>query len=394
MTDSILKVPKFIKKYTIIIFNVLKFIPTYLRVNLKAIFSKKKKIIIFLNHPAQYQNLYSIPELLAKDFFILIFCHNMETYNNIPELPNIKKIQYEHLYVLKLFRCQLFMTPVFGLKNFLPNTPKVNFLHSLAGVEGIYKENAFDNFDYIFCPSPYLVEDFKKLFSKRKVGKKVLISGGYPKLDMQLARAQKEKITRGNKKTVIYAPTFVFEHNKGLSTLEEYGEKIIDYFIDENYQVIFRPHPFALKTKNKFIVQPIIDKFKDHPSFELDQSKDYFDTYNRADFLVTDLSGTGFSFAFIFEKPVLFFSMGKKALANLTGFHFEKREEIGFVVEDMAGLKIKSKEIYNTYDTLAAKIANLKEENIFNLGKSAQYFQENIHHIIKEEKHKDWVSIN
>ena len=68
---------------------------------------------------------------------------------------------------------------------------------------------------------------------------------------------------------------------------------------------MYRPHPLNAK---EIEVLNIEKKFKNNPYFKLDISNDYFKVYKESNFLITDLSGTAYTYALLTNNPVIFFS--------------------------------------------------------------------------------------
>ena len=57
--------------------------------------------------------------------------------------------------------------------------------------------------------------------------------------------------------------------------------------------------------------------------------------------MITDLSGTAYTYSFFTKKPVIFFSQNEKLLNNLNYdklSYFKDREKIGFLYENLSGL--------------------------------------------------------
>ena len=83
----------------------------------------------------------------------------------------------------------------------------------------------------------------------------------------------------------------------------------------------------------------------------MDRSNDYFDTYTNSMCLITDLSGTAYTYAFLTKKPVIFFSKDEK-LINSFEFnnlnYFKDREKIGVVVKDFNEIENAITNIKNT----------------------------------------------
>ena len=52
----------------------------------------------------------------------------------------------------------------------------------------------------------------------------------------------------------------------------------------------------------------LIKKYKDNENFEFDLSTSYIKSYKKSKMLITDFSGTAYTYAFSNEKPVIFYS--------------------------------------------------------------------------------------
>ena len=67
------------------------------------------------------------------------------------------------------------------------------------------------------------------------------------------------------KDQVLFAPSWNY---KKRNLFDDFGLKIIDIILEQNYKIIFRPHPEILKrSKKKF--NEIIKKFKNKKIFQL-----------------------------------------------------------------------------------------------------------------------------
>ena len=76
-------------------------------------------------------------------------------------------------------------------------------------------------------------------------------------------------------------------------------------------------------------------KYENNSRFIFDGSKNYLKTYSNSRFLITDLSGTAYTYSFLTNNPVIFFSNYEKKL-RINGYgnlnYFKDRKKIGFVV--------------------------------------------------------------
>ena len=100
-----------------------------------------------------------------------------------------------------------------------------------------------------------------------------------------------------------------------------------------SYDGIHRGH-FHIINK----VKSIAKKYKKNQRFFLDTSKNYFEIYKDSCCLISDLSGTAYTYSLLIEKPVIFYSNYEKKLKALD-YHklnyFKDREKVGYVVNNV-----------------------------------------------------------
>lgn len=88
--------------------------------------------------------------------------------------------------------------------------------------------------------------------------------------------------------------------------------------------------------------------------------------------MITDLSGTAYTYSFFTKKPVIFFSQNEKLLNNLNYdqlSYFKDREKIGFLCENLSGLINSVLSIKNVNNDKINSIKAL-ENNFTYLGKT------------------------
>ncbi len=155
-------------------------------------------------------------------------------------------------------------------------------------------------------------------------------------------------------------------------------------------KIIFRPHPIDRKTH---LTLEIEESFKNNNNFKLDISNDYFDTYLNSMCLITDISGTAYTYAFLTNKPVIFFSKNEKLInelghGNLS--YFEDRNKIGVIIKNSNEI-IK---IINNIKSLEKKIkisnSNLLKEMNY-LGNSKNRIKEIINEILIKKKNHEKI---
>ena len=120
-----------------------------------------------------------------------------------------------------------------------------------------------------------------------------------------------------------------------------------------------------------------------NPNFQLDTSKEYRKSFSEADLIVTDLSGTGFTFSLATGRPALFFAPNPEVEIGLTGIQFTDRESIGGVARNVPELL----QLIATMDFsgMATRIADYKRKVLFNPATSPEYVAKAIGWIMRGE---------
>ena len=219
---------------------------------------------------------------------------------------------------------------------------------------------------YIFLSSSTVVEYFRRKFLQ--FGHNVndipaLINTGYLKLDKVMKELKKIKNTKSH---ILLAPTFSVQMKN--YNMSDKLDIIIDNILHTGEKIIFRPHPLDLTPRGKHKdIKKIVEKYKNNSNFFYDDSYSYMDSYSKAKMLITDFSGTAYTFAYSTLRPVVFFSknenkFSKTKIADL--FYYKDRLSVGLVCQNIKQLlnsiaKINEKKDYNKN-----KIFNLRKKRI------------------------------
>ena len=157
------------------------------------------------------------------------------------------------------------------------------------------------------------------------------------------------------------------------------------------FKVILRPHPLNLQRADEYfhVVESLVEKFSKHSSFELDDGKDYSKSYSESSMMISDISGTAYTYAFAYCKPVLFFKPKKTSIFN-QGLLFEQRDGLGEEFESESELEKIASEMYLNHHYYESRIADVRSNFIFNVGSAADYFSDNLEHIITGRKNNEW----
>ena len=245
--------------------------------------------------------------------------------------------------------------------------------HSIVSLHMIYRKSAFDHFDTVFCAGPHQVKEIRAIEEKYQLPAKTIIEHGYGRLD---AIIEKRKISKAqppnNPKKILIAPSWG-EH----SLVETIGNQVVSHLLENKFHVILRPHPQTIKYA-KVQIKEILERHKNNSNFELEVNIACQDSLHQSDLMISDWSGAALDYSFGLGKPVLFIDVPRKVnnpeyeLLDIIPFEIWIRDNIGKThsAEKLDSLSDSVNEILSN-DTYA-DIDSIAQQNIFNIGKSAQ----------------------
>ena len=242
-----------------------------------------------------------------------------------------------------IFGTNIFFTTYIS-DDFTPNSIRVYMHHDIYDTPLVNNKklhefyNRVIKYNYLFLPNKQSVKMFENLFAKfneNKIDKiPELFETGYYKLDFLNDKKKFYQIKENQ--NIIIAPTnFLIWPEFCINNLEEV---IATLLRETKYKIIYRPHPSNWKHPD---VINVIKKFSKFEKFNYDTSIDYFEIYLNSQCMITDLSGTAYTYSFFTKKPVIFFSQNEKLLNNLNYdqlSYFKDREKIGILCENLSGL--------------------------------------------------------
>jgi hypothetical protein len=324
-------------------------------------FKLKKKKIIFFYHPKKILTLihkYYIEDLLED---------MSENYSTIYGHEVNKNIGKKYFYIKQGYLKFILNIDLFISNNvcdvFTKNSIRIYMHHDIYDTPLVSDKKEKELFlrlikyDYLFLPNRQSIIMFQNFFKKNNSDFKNkiprIMETGYVKLDYLRKNIHLDKTIKNN--SIIIAPTNPFAIEK--LSIFNYLDELIDILLaNVKFEIMFRPHPSNRKDQK---ILKIVRTFKNNKNFYFDISENYSNTYSKSCCLITDLSGTAYTYAFFTKKPVIFCSKNEK-LINELGYHklayFKDREKIGIIIQDL-------KQIKNTMDNIKFIEKKIKNSN-------------------------------
>jgi hypothetical protein len=354
---------------------------SYIRYQLiyfRALKTCKKVVIITCSYPQHVENIKNIPDMLRDNNIQVIFFaewyrkkHKNYHLNDFEHYP----IFWDCWHFMPFVKAHMLLSATAGKHVYYPRgSLRVHYFHSIANLSG-FPKFAFDSFDVLFCAGPHQIIELEEDFSKRGISDRLLLKAGYPKLDIMYREYCQPEDGGDNLKTVVYCPTYYSQDiYSDESTVNDLAFQIIGCLLTK-YNVIFRPHPLNLKKGNIENVLDLIRKeYSQNTKFTFDEELSYASSYSKADIMLSDISGTAFTFALSSGKPVLFFDKGVKGM----GIQYEKREMIGEVISNLDELIPTTEKLLTDVVYSDEKIKRARAELVYHFNESEKIYLLNI----------------
>ncbi len=256
---------------------------------------------------------------------------------------------------------------------------------------GKISKGAFDHFDSIFCVGPHQIQEFHATEKLYNLKQKNLVECGHSLFDklikLRSSSTQQNFMSNNNKKKILIAPSWGKQN-----LLESTGMKLIKILLDAGYHVTVRPHPMIIKKSSKLINQ-IKEKFEKNPDFLLDTNTSSFEQLFSSYALITDWSGIGYDYAFVCERPVIYVDVPKKTNTeeyeklHLVPFEVSIRDKIGEIIsiQNLEELPERIEFLYGQITDFQNNIKKIRDDVVFNIGKSSQVAADEIIKIINKK---------
>ena len=337
----------------------------------------KKKIIIFFHPQKKHksENIIFIENLLngydKKKYDVLYF------YNDFQNKKNYYLVKERYLNFL--FNIDLFINN-YITDNFPKNCKKIYIHHNIYDDPWVSKKKEketckrLSKYNFIFIATKEAKIGAEKMFKKNKIESPNIIEVGYFKLDYLL-----NKIKYKVKDSIIIAPTLIIGFSK-YSIVNNLESIIKNILKKSNFKIIIRPHP---RDRQNRIYVRIQKKYSSNLRISFDQSSNYLEAYTRSKLMITDISGTAYTFAFLTLSPVIFCeNKGIKIDSDYLKLNFFKnRNIIGKINKDFHTIDKSLFFLNKNYKTFYKNIINLRGK-IKYLNKSKITIKKHITNII------------
>lgn len=272
----------------------------------------------------------------------------INAYDEKKELFDLESLHPDYVFLPRPYDVYL---PIQYQSETLSKYTKVCYVCYGYTSEGDYMlKTAFSKYFTTNCYMVFAENESVEQYCKKclpistKLGLRKIINTPFPRFDLlkafegaesplwQIPREQVEK-------RIIWTPRWALEEKLGGTNFFNYKDFFFQFAKEHpEDEIAIRPHPLAFGNfvKSGMMTQQEVEQYKETcremPNVQLDQRKEYLDSFASADILVSDMSGVVVDFA-VTGKPVVFCSYQEE-------FNAANRElmEVYYVVHDEAEL--------------------------------------------------------
>ena len=369
---------------------------------------------------SEWKDLKKFEKLALEDKIIVFYAENSASYNhfrllieeltekmNIPicyvtSIKNDKIFQKENKNIMSFYigegltRTKFFLTlkskilimDMPDLDRFHIKRSKVYpvhyvyLFHSIFSIHSYLRNGALNNYDTIFCAGPHHIDEIRETEKIYDLKQKTLVKYGFGRLDWLLKESEKFRKQKESEDSVIIAPSY--GENNLLSIC---GIELIETLLRSNFRVILRPH-FRILRDSKELINSIKNKFSNNSKFHLEEGIISPKDFHSSKCMITDWSGIGLEYAFTRKNRVVFVDVPKKIMndeyeiIDLEAIEISIRDKIGYVISPSDIQKIP--ELLIQSESEIKEIDSIREQTVFNIGKSANVGAEFIKKLIED----------
>jgi len=327
----------------------------------------KKQVVFYALSGGQYKFYKTIIDYLTTHSDVLIHYLTNDLDDGVFDIKHPQIIPYytgqrKAISLMLKLDAYMLVTTVPGFQNYhikrsvvRDDIEYIYTFHSATSTHLIYRENAFDHFDTIFCVGAHQVAEIRCREEMAGLPKKRLVKVGYGLYDQLAASHTVDAVRAGSH--ILIAPSWQADN-----ILELCIDAMLDALLGKGYVITVRPHPqfirlFADKimaltqTYNYFVSCGEL-------VFELDFSSNT--SIFTSNLLITDWSAIAYEFAYCTSRPCIFINTPMKVMNP----NYERLglEVLDITLRDKIGVSVALEDI-GTLNEVAARLLSERESH-------------------------------
>ena len=310
------------------------------------------------------------PYLISDDKYLILLFMKLDCDMCIMTMPDLEK------YHIKRSRIRKDIEYVF-----------VN--HGMGSNNLGMRKGALDWYDTIFCAGPSAISEIRETEELRGLKKKTVVAAGYPLLDDMIEEFNKREKKANSRPLVLIAPSWQPDN-----IIENGIEELLDSVKSEDYNIILRPHPQAVRhTPATF---ELLKKKYEGTNITVETDFSSTNSVLDADIMITDWSGICWEYAFTALRPVLFINTPMKVMnqdynkIKTVPMNIELRNIIGrsLDLDELDKVPEVINEFFENKESYSRIIKETRDKYIYNVGISKEIYGRYVIKRLKERKNR------
>lgn len=252
----------------------------------------------------------------------------------------------------------------------------VFMFHHMTSTHLTPQRDSYNNYDTLLCVGQHQVDEIRRAEEIYGLSDKNLVPCGYDLLDRSIEAHEDQQRAEGGRPTILIGPSW----QEG-NVLDLCFDDLVKPLIGHGYRIIVRPHPeYTKRYRPRWEALQL--RYAEVSSEELYFEQDFSSNESvfSSDVLVTDWSSVSAEFSFATLKPCIFvdtpMKVGNPHWKDLemepTDISLRNRIGVSFSPDDLSGVYATVKDMVENPGTWRAKILDIRDQSIFNLGKGGQ----------------------
>ena len=338
----------------------------------------KKQIVFYAISGGQYKFYKAIIDYLLEHSEIVIHYLTNDPDAEVFSNQNAQLLPYyagqkKTIMLMLKLNTDILVTTVpdlqsFHMKKSIVRTD-IEYIHTFHGPTSthlVYRENAFDHFDTLFCVGRHQVSEIRRREAIAKLPQKKLIKVGYGLYDQLAASYENMRGETNVTHRILIAPSWQED-----SILDICIDSILDSLVGHGYEIVVRPHPQYIRLFPERMAS-LEERFAEAGiKFETDFSGN--ESIFTSDVLITDWSNIGYEFAYCTLKPCIFINTPMKVMnPNYAQYEIEPleialRDEVGVSVDvgNLGTLNQIVEEVLQSKGLYRSKIEEIMREYLY-----------------------------
>lgn len=290
------------------------------------------------------------------DMKLITFMMKMDADIVVMTMPDIERYQIKRSYVRK-------------------DIEYIYLHHAINSINLTLRTGALDYFDTVFAHSAYCVEEIREIEKLHNTKEKTIVEYGYSLLDELIESYNDQKAEEKTRSIILIAPSWQKDN-----ILDSCIEDILDNLIGKGYQIIVRPHPQYVRYSEGYL-DFLWDKYcMDNDEVIIQRDFSSNETIYNADILITDWSSISYEYSFSTLKPTLYINTPMKVMNPEYGdidcepYDIVIRNKIGkeLNIDEVDKCAEIVEEFIGNRNSYRKQLENVREQSIFNIGRSAE----------------------